>query len=90
MPLGLEPSEKYAVSTLNGIIEVNTYLIDLCFENGYRIANLRVLSGEDYSDFDYDVLIGMDVITQGDFVVSTLNSETSFSFRMPAQGITIE
>jgi predicted aspartyl protease len=88
--LGLEPSEKHAVSTLNGIIEVNTYLIDLCFENGYRIANLRVLSGEDYSDFDYDVLIGMDVITQGDFVVSTLNSETSFSFRMPAQGITIE
>ncbi len=31
-----------------------------------------------------------DVITQGDFVVSTINSETSFSFRMPAQGITIE
>ena len=30
------------------------------------------------------------VITQGDFVVSTINSETSFSFRMPAQGITIE
>ena len=53
-------------------------------------SNLRVLSGEDYSDFDYDVLIGMDVITQGDFIVSTLNNETSFSFRMPAQGITIE
>ncbi len=88
--IGLEPSDKYAVSTLNGIIEVNTYLIDLCFENGYRIANLRVLSGEDYSDFDYDVLIGMDVITKGDFIVSTLNGETSFYFRMPAQGIKIE
>ena len=87
--LDLKPSDKHAVSTLNGIIEVNTYLIDLCFENGYRIANLPVLSGEDYSDFDYDVLIGMDVITKGDFVVSTLNSETSFSFRMPAQGVTL-
>ena len=88
--LGLEPSDKNAVSTLNGIIDVNTYLIDLCFENGYKIANLRVFSSEDYSDFDYDVLIGLDVITKGDFVVSTVNDETTFSFRMPAKGITIE
>lgn len=87
--LGLKPSEKHAVSTLNGIINVNTHLIDLCFENGYKIANLRVFSGEDYSEFDYDVLIGMDVITQGDFLVSTVNDKTTFSFRMPAQGITL-
>ena len=31
-----------------------------------------------------------DVITKGDFVVSTLYDETTFSFRMPAKGITIE
>ena len=88
--LGLKPSDKNAVSTLNGIINVDTYLIDLCFENGYKIANLRVFSSEDYSDFDYDVLIGMDVITKGDFVVSTVNGETTFSFRMPAKGLTID
>ena len=87
--LGLKPNGKQAVSTLNGIIDVNTYLIDLCFENGYKIANLRVLSGDDYSEFDYDVLVGMDVITKGDFVVSTVNNITTFSFRMPAQGIII-
>ena len=86
----MEPSDKHAVSTLNGIINVDTYLIDLCFENGYKIANLRVFSSEDYSDFDYDVLIGMDVITQGDFIVSTVRDETTFSFRMPAEGITID
>ena len=55
-----------------------------------KIANLRVLNGDDYSEFDYDVLVGMDVITKGDFVVSTVNNITTFSFRMPAQGITIE
>ena len=86
--LGLSPNGKQALSTFGGIVESDTYLIDLCFENGYRIANLRVLSGEDYSD--YDVLIGMDVITKGDFCVSTVNDETVFTFRMPAQGITIE
>ena len=87
--LGLKPNEKHAVSTLNGIIEVNTYLIDLCFENGYKINNLQVFSGEDYSDFDYDVLIGMDIITQGDFCVSAFQDETVFSFRMPAEGIVL-
>ena len=30
------------------------------------------------------------VITKGDFCVSTVNDETVFTFRMPAQGITIE
>ena len=49
-----------------------------------------MFSSEDYSDFDYDVLIGMDVITKGDFVVSTVNGETTFSFRMPAKGLTID
>ena len=42
----MEPSDKHAVSTLNGIINVDTYLIDLCFENGYKIANLRVFGDE--------------------------------------------
>lgn len=88
--LELEPSGKYAVSTFNGIVEVDTYKIDLCFENGYRITDLQVLSGADYDDFDYDVLIGMDVITKGDFCVSTINGKTNFYFRMPAQGIQLE
>ena len=45
------------------------------------------MSGDDDNDFDYDVLIGMDVITQGDFCISTVNGQTVFSFRMPAKGI---
>ncbi len=68
-------------------MEVNTYTIDLCFDNGYKIANLQVMSGDDDNDFDYDVLIGMDVITKGDFCISTFNDQTIFSFRMPAKGI---
>lgn len=85
--LGLLPSGKGAVSAYGGVLEVNTYTIDLCFDNGYKIANLEVMSGDDENDFDYDVLIGMDVITKGDFCISTVNDQTVFSFRMPAQGI---
>ncbi len=85
--LGLVPSGKCAVSAYGGVMEANTYTIDLCFDNGYKVANLQVMSGNDENDFDYDVLIGMDVINKGDFCISTVNEETIFSFRMPAEGI---
>lgn len=35
---------------------------------------------------DGDVLIGMDIITLGDFAVSTYEGRTAFTFRMPSQG----
>lgn len=41
---------------------------------------------ETNSDFEYDVLIGMDAITEGDFCVSTKEDKTQFFFRMPAEG----
>ena len=84
--LGLQPTGKASVSAYGGVVEVNTYTIDLCFPNGYKIANLQVMSDETNSEFDYDVLIGMDVITEGDFCVSTKEDKTQFFFRMPATG----
>lgn len=85
--LELKPTGKSSISAYGGIVETCTYKIDLCFENGYKIQNLEVMSGDYY---DYDVLIGMDVITQGDFCISTVYGKTSFCFRMPAKGLTIE
>ena len=85
--LGLKPSGKCQVSSYGNDVEANTYIIDLGFQNGYKITNLQVLSGEGHENLDYDVLLGMDVITKGDFCVSTINGETSFFFRMPAKGM---
>lgn len=85
--LGLQPTGKTSISSYGGAVEVNTYTIDLCFQNGTKIENLEVLSGE-YCD--YDVLIGMDVITQGDFCVSTKNGKTSFYFRTPGEGVDLK
>ncbi len=33
---------------------------------------------------NYDVLVGMDIISQGDFAVSNLNGRTTFTFRIPS------
>ncbi|MBQ9523244.1 MAG: hypothetical protein IJR74_05430 [Paludibacteraceae bacterium] len=74
-------------SSYGSDVEVNTYMVDLGFQNGYKITNLQVMSGEGHDNFNYDVLIGMDVITKGDFCVTTIKDETSFFFRMPAEGI---
>ena len=36
--------------------------------------------------FDYDVIIGMDVIMFGDFVITNADGKTTFQFRTPSKG----
>ena len=43
--------------------------------------NIQALEGTPNS---CDMLIGMDVITLGDFAVTNLNGKTMYSFRMPS------
>lgn len=82
--LGLKPTGKSSISSFSGIVETCIYTVDLCFDNGYKIEGLEVMSG-DYCD--YDMLIGMDVINRGEFAISTFGGKTSFCFRMPAIGL---
>ena len=72
---------KANVSTAGGLIEVDKYIIDLKLPNSLRIQNVMVTSGK-LSDTDF--LIGMDIITLGDFSVTNLNGKTTFSFRYPS------
>ena len=62
----------------------DVYSIDLMFRDNFVFNNLRVLKIEKHDVFD--IIIGMDIISQGDFAVSNLNGSTSFSFRIPSMG----
>ena len=62
----------------------DVYSIDLMFRDDFVFNNLRVLKIEKHDVFD--IIIGMDIISQGDFAVSNLNGSTSFSFRIPSMG----
>lgn len=62
----------------------NVYSIDLMFRDNFVFNNLRVLKIEKHDVFD--IIIGMDIISKGDFAVSNLNGKTSFSFRIPSFG----
>ena len=79
--LNLTPIGKASVSTAGGIIEVNKYLLGLKLPNNLQIRNVMITAGKlNGTDF----LIGMDIITLGDFSVTNLNDKTTFSFRYPS------
>ncbi len=63
---------------------VPTYVINLGLPNNIVVTGIPVALG---SFGDADVLIGMDVITRGDFAVTNWNDQTAFSFRSPSQGL---
>lgn len=80
--LGLKPFGKSGISSANGIVETNTYLVHVGIPSGSVITN--VLALEDEND-DYEVVIGMDIISRGDFAFSNYDGHSTFSFRIPSQ-----
>lgn len=82
--LGLQPTGKVRVSTPSGLGVMNKYLINLILNNEVRIQNLIVMDSE-IGKQGIDVLIGMDIISLGDFAVSNYDGRTQFSFRIPSQ-----
>ena len=72
------------IRTANGNEDtVPTYIVNLRLPNQVVVMGIPVARG---SFGDADVLIGMDVITKGDFAVSNWDGKTSFSFRVPSRG----
>lgn len=80
--LHLIPVGKTSISTANGISDVNTYFVNVGLPNGVMIPNVLV-SCADLGD-NLDALIGMDIISYGDFSITNFNGRTTFSFRIPS------
>lgn len=80
--LNLQPVSKTFISTPSDKnIPSNVYLISLHLPNNTTFPNLHVAEGELNG---CDMLIGMDVICNGDFAVSNFDGKTAFTFRMPS------
>lgn len=82
--LSLMPTGKVNVSTPSGVGVMNKYVINLILNNEVRIQNLIVMDSE-IGKQGIDVLIGMDIISMGDFAVSNFDGKTQFAFRIPSQ-----
>jgi hypothetical protein len=74
--------------------ETNVYVVDLSFHNDRIIPDIRVAAAG-FSDPNYSMIIGMDIIRDGDFSIGTLTHDTHgniiaphilFSFAHPSLG----
>jgi len=78
---GLKPISMAQVQTANGTCLSEVYLVNVRLPNGVGFRNVRVTNQQ---LMGAPVLIGMDVITQGDFVITNRGKNTVFSFRYPS------
>jgi|ERR1017187_2571226 predicted aspartyl protease len=66
-----------------GTLTTTTHLVNIGFPNGVMFQMIRV--AEVALHRDVDALIGMDIISQGDFAVTNHNGKTTFSFCCPSR-----
>ncbi len=81
--LGLVPVEQSLVEGVGGIVASSVYRISVYLADNIVFKNVKALC----SDIgDYDLVVGMDIIAQGDFAVSHNKGQVCFSFRYPPKG----
>jgi hypothetical protein len=79
------PLEDFArVSTASGILRVPVYLIQLGLPNHFVFEELEAVEFAYSDEDDCDLIIGMDVMTQGDLSITNFEGKTVFSFRIPS------
>jgi len=82
--LRLIPIGKRTIQTPTGRETVNRYLVDIVLPNDVTVDSVEVCESEIGAQ-GLNLLVGMDIITIGDFAVSNHNKQTVFSFRVPPQ-----
>ena len=80
---GLQPIGTTTVSlAMHDIPDAEVFLVNIYLPNQVAIPALRVIKLAPKSG---DVLIGMDIISSGDFALTHPGRKTKFSFRVPSQ-----
>jgi hypothetical protein len=77
----LKPIGMAEVAHAVGKELAEVYFVNIGLPNGVAFMFIRAIKGKLVSG---DVLIGMDIISQGDFAVTNKDNKTVFSFRMPS------
>lgn len=79
--LDLKVYQRQKFQTPTGIVALELFRVNLSLDNK-EIPGLIVPCID--LDENVDFLIGMDVITLGDFAVTNMDERTTFSFRIPS------
>lgn len=81
--LKLVPTGFKNICTPSGKSTVSTFLVDIILPNSVCIRQVPVCESE-IGLQNLGALIGMDIITLGDFSLSNVNGKTTFTFRTPS------
>jgi hypothetical protein len=79
---GLVPIGMAQVHGVGGATTEEAFLVNIYLPAGVAFGGVRVTRGK---FIGADILIGMDIISQGDFTVTNYGGTTKFSFRIPSQ-----
>jgi hypothetical protein len=79
--LELHSVSEADMTTPSGTMSCLLYAINLYLPDDICIHDITVA---ETLPTGCDIIIGMDIIGQGDFAVSNLNGKTAFTFRMPS------
>lgn len=83
--LNLVPVGTKDVTTASATQTKNTYMVSFHLPNGVTVNGLTVTECPSFvGGVNFQVIIGMDVITLGDFAITSLKGETCFSFCLPS------
>lgn len=80
-PSGRAPCQVVGAADQLTTHDTDTFLVNIYLPNNVTIIGIRV---SEMSIGGGDLLIGMDVIAEGDFAVSNYNGQTWFTFRVPS------
>ncbi len=81
--LGLTPVGMVTVNHAGGTNRSNTYLVNVFLPNRVILSGIQV---SECIDSDFGAIIGMDIITLGDFSITNAGKRTWMSFMIPSGG----
>lgn len=90
LKLGLIQTGVKQISGLGGTLDKKIYLVDILLPNHILLENHPVTEIDNPKDKDgnklepFGMLIGMDIISMGDFSVTNFEGKTVMSFRVPS------
>lgn len=80
--LALKPYGEAELTGVNGMERTKTYAVHLLLPTGNLATFVEATVS---TDLLYDIVIGMDVISHGDFAITNKEEKTIFSFRFPSE-----
>jgi hypothetical protein len=83
--LGLIPIGKTRINGVHGAQDCNSYMVSVGLPNKVAVQNITVTEVAEFAG-GFQLLIGMDIIKEGDFAVTVRDDRTLFSFRIPSCG----